>query len=851
MKEYDEALKNLNIALKIMNDIYGEEHLHAASVYVNLGLLYKQLDEYDKALYYFDKTFTIKKMYFNEDNIAISSMFNDIGDVYLRFEKYNEALEYFIKDVDILYKNYEDDTENRKYEKKFLVGNKNSSFFLKLMLKGRWLSILAMVIRLSIKLLMTIIMLPVKIIKNRSKIVSFINGFNSLKKKTKGEQKNIEGFGDDVYSMFSFMDKQTTFFNMHKNIKEKYIFIADLFYKNKDYKNSLQYYKRVMDFKRKIRMDDYTDIEENLLINFKIGKLYMLLNDINDAFEYCEKAFELYDYIFKMKMIRDKNKRKKKKNDEEQEDENTTDNGLNNTNIAELFNIFGQIYFIQNNYTKSLECFGKAIKIHELLPCEDIAEDIGNTEDDINFRSYNSMINIYCNIGKTYKEMGEFDKALMNYNKALESFLYDKYEDDSIQNKIVDEIIGLLDNDTEGKLSHLDTIMIYYGANIVCIKINKFNKELNANIAINNNKDDDLVKLYVFAGNLYMKLGEQNKAIEYYDKALLSYDNIIRNISEDDPDEKLKILKEKLVVEIKRHGNENIDVAKTYYSIGLVYKSLDEPDKRLEYYKKGLETRIKVQGEEHADTATQYNNVAVAYNFVGDSESALVYHNKAISIREKVLGEEHIDTASSYANIAFVYRDIDKHQEALVYFEKALKIYKNNSPRNYKRELEFYNEIILLQKNIFGEENEKTALSYYEMGSVHLKIKEYNKALENAKKALEIRKNIFGDENVATASSYFSVGAVYYRLKEYQKSLEYHNIGLELREKISKTQDYDISLSLTSIGLVYKELKIIDKALEYYNRALEINKKLFAEDDQRIKEVLKYIEAIGNSQNNP
>jgi tetratricopeptide (TPR) repeat protein len=375
MEEYDEALKNLNIALKIMNDIYGKGHLYLASVYVNLGLLYKQLNEYDKALYYFDRTFEIKKKHFNEDNIAISSMYNDIGEVYLRFEKYNEALEYFIKDVDILYKNYEDNAENRKYERKFSEGNRNSSFFLKLMLKGRKLAILAMIIRLSIKFLMIIPMLPVNIIKNRSKIVSFINGFNSLKKKTKGEQKNIEGFGDDVYSMFSVLDKQMTFYNMHMNIKGKYIYIADLFYKNKDYKNSLQYYKRVMEFKRIIRTDDYTDIDENLLINFKIGKLYMLSNDISNAFKYCKKAFELYDYLFKMKMI----------NDKEKEDENTIDNRLCNTNIAELFNIFGQIYFIQKNYTKSLECFEKAIKIHELLPCEDIAEDEQRFQEVIKF----------------------------------------------------------------------------------------------------------------------------------------------------------------------------------------------------------------------------------------------------------------------------------------------------------------------------------------------------------------------------------------------------------------------------------------------------------------------------------
>jgi tetratricopeptide (TPR) repeat protein len=806
MDKYFTASQSLNIALKTMNDIYGEEHLYSAFVYANLGLLHKQLDEYDKALYYFDKTYKIKKTHFSEDNIEIASMYNDIGAVYLRFGKYDKALEYLIKDVELLRKKYEENAENKKYEKEYLEANKYLYFILNLMSRGIWLSILGIVITGIIKLLKIIITLPLFLVKNIPKIVKVVSGLGHLKEKTKNNPNNIEGFGADIYSMFGFTDKKTAVYNMLKIIKDKYILIADLYFKNKDYKNSLQYCKLAMEIKRKTGDDLEFDDDENLLLNIKIGKLYMLLNDTNDAFEYCSKAFKLYNPYFRTFMIREKNKRKmRKKGSEEEVDVNA--NILNN--IAEGFNILGQISFIQKKFLKSLECFQKVVEIHKLLLYGNFVEDTNNSENRINFRSYDDMITVYSNIGKTYKEMGEFDKALMNYNKALESFLYDKNGDNFMMNKITDEIIQLLDNDTEGKLSHLDTIMINIGSNAVCIKINKFDKTVNVDITMNNDKDYNLANFYAFAGNLYMKLNDQNKANELYDKALLSYNNFIKNNSEEDLEEQLKILKDKLAEEIKRYGNDNVDVAKTYYSIGLVYKSLNEPEKRLEYYKKGLEIRIKVQGEEHADTATQYNNVAVAYVSMGNSEKALEYNNKAISIRIKILGEDHIDTASSYANIAYVYKDIDKHQEALEYFEKALKIYRKNSLKNYKKQIELYNELIVLQNKIFGEEHEKTALTFFEVGAIYLKLKEHVKALESAKKALDIRKKIYGDENVDTASSYFSVGVVYYRLKEYQK------------------------------------------ALEYYNRALEINKELFAEDDQRVKEVMECIEAIKNSQNNP
>ena len=686
MGKYDEALENLNIALKTMNDIYGEEHLYSSFVYANLGLLYEYLKNNDKAFYYFDKVLKIQKKYFNEDNITITSLYNVIGSVYLRFEKYDEAMEYFIKDVEINKRNYENDKEKINYEKKSLKSYRLSDFFSYFLTHRLLFKLL-----IPFFIIIFIIVFPVLLLINIPNIIKSISSVVKIifiKKKSKkysSDNEIFDGLGHNVhtvlnfYSVMNYMDKHNIAIKILKEICEKYTIIADLYYKINDYENALKYYIPAMEMRRRAGKDKFffgLDIDNNLAFNQKIGTAYFKLNDYHNALKYCNKALKFYNSMAKLQnqMMHDGIKRRKKA-DEEQEYENVIDNNLYNANIAELFNILGQIYFIQKKHQKSLEYFMKAIEIHKLLPCEDI-DDTGNPEDYINSRSYNAMITIYSNIGKIHKETGEFDKALMNYNKALESFFYDKNDDNSGLNKITDEIIQLLDNNSEGKLSHLDTIMIYFGENIVSIKINKFDKTFNVNITINSDKNDDLAKLYAFAGNVYAKLNDKNKSDELYDKALLSYNSEIKNISEEDYEEQLKILKEKLAVEIKRYGYENIEIAKTYYSIGLVYKSLDNPEKRLEYYKKGLEIRIKVQGEEHTDTATQYNNVAVAYDSVGDSEKALEYHNKALSIRIKIYGEEHKTTALSYANTGYVYKDLNNYEKALEYFEKALEIRK-------------------------------------------------------------------------------------------------------------------------------------------------------------------------------
>ena len=47
---YEAALENYQKALKIYIDAFGENHRHAALIYNNIGIVYRELHEYEKAL---------------------------------------------------------------------------------------------------------------------------------------------------------------------------------------------------------------------------------------------------------------------------------------------------------------------------------------------------------------------------------------------------------------------------------------------------------------------------------------------------------------------------------------------------------------------------------------------------------------------------------------------------------------------------------------------------------------------------------------------------------------------------------------------------------------------------------
>lgn len=150
-------------------------------------------------------------------------------------------------------------------------------------------------------------------------------------------------------------------------------------------------------------------------------------------------------------------------------------------------------------------------------------------------------------------------------------------------------------------------------------------------------------------GLVYRNLGEYNKALDYYFKAL-------------------EIRKDVL-------GEKHPNTAGSYGNIGVVYHNLEDYDKALEFYNKALEIDKDVLGENHHDTAISYNNIGVVYDELGDYDKALEYHNKALEIKKEVLGEKHASTAMSYNNIGNVYDDLGDYDKALEYHNKALEIF--------------------------------------------------------------------------------------------------------------------------------------------------------------------------------
>ena len=348
-----------------------------------------------------------------------------------------------------------------------------------------------------------------------------------------------------------------------------------------------------------------------------------------------------------------------------------------------------------------------------------------------------------------------------------------------------------------------------------------------------------IAALYNHLGFSYHEIGNYEKALKYFSKALAirkkvfgkehpstatSFHNIgLVYREQGDYDKALKYFSKALAIRKKVLGEEHPDTAMSYNNIGVVNLRQSNYDKALKYFSKALVTRKKVLGEEHPDTAMSYNNIGVVNVIRGDHDMGLKYYFKALKIRKKVFGIEHRDTAQSYNNIGIVFRKQGEYDKALKkFFFKALEI----------------------REKVLGIVHPDTATSYNEIGVVYREQGEYDKALCYFFKALKIREMVLGKEHPATAASIHNIGMVHRERGDYSKALEYFSKALTISEKVLGKEHFDTATTYYEIGVVYREQGNCDKALEYFKKTYLIYEKIFGPKHQYTENALVAIRTV-------
>jgi CHAT domain-containing protein len=186
-------------------------------------------------------------------------------------------------------------------------------------------------------------------------------------------------------------------------------------------------------------------------------------------------------------------------------------------------------------------------------------------------------------------------------------------------------------------------------------------------------------------GKVYSELGEQQKALEYYSQSLplfravgdrfgeaTTLSNIGGVYSELGEQQKaLEYYSQSLPLS-RAVGNRGGE-AGTLNNMGLVYSQLGEQQKALEYYSQSLPLfrAVGARGGE----ATTLNNIGQVYSDLGEQQKALEYYRQSLPLRRAV-GDGSGEAVTLY-NLASVKRDQNNLTEALNDIESSIKIIEN------------------------------------------------------------------------------------------------------------------------------------------------------------------------------
>ena len=238
--------------------------------------------------------------------------------------------------------------------------------------------------------------------------------------------------------------------------------------------------------------------------------------------------------------------------------------------------------------------------------------------------------------------------------------------------------------------------------------------------------DPDNAETSALIGSIYSALGEQQKALEYYNRALPQIRATSGPIKEAQTLEKIGTAYEELgerekslsyfnrALAIFRSINNPSWQASILNSIGGAFDSLGESEKAIENYQQALELFKSVR--DRKGEAVTLNNLGSVYSSLEDKKKALDYYLQSWRI-DQALGDRSGE-ATALNNIGLLYSEFDHYKEALEFFELALSI-----------------------ERLLGDRGGE-AITLDNLGSLHNSLNEPQKALAYYYQSLAIRRTL-------------------------------------------------------------------------------------------------------------
>ena len=311
--DYSRALSIYEPALEYSLKHYGEMHNITATLYNNIGMVYKAQGNYSEALEYHFKSLKIYKKVLGDEHIDTATFYNNIGGVYQAQGNYSEALKYYFKSLEIRIKVLGDEHIDTATSYNNIGGvykaQGNYSEALEYYFKS---------LEIRIKVL-------------GDEHIDTATSYNNIGVVYKAQGNYSEALEYYFKSLEIF---KKVLGEEHKATATSYNNIGNIYYDQGNYSEALEYYFKSLEIKIKVLGDEHIDTATSYN---NIGVIYQALGNYSAALEYHFKSLEIFKKVL----------------------------GEEHIKTVTSYNNIGNVYSAQGNYSAALEYYFKSLEIYE------------------------------------------------------------------------------------------------------------------------------------------------------------------------------------------------------------------------------------------------------------------------------------------------------------------------------------------------------------------------------------------------------------------------------------------------------------------------------------------------------
>ena len=130
-----------------------------------------------------------------------------------------------------------------------------------------------------------------------------------------------------------------------------------------------------------------------------------------------------------------------------------------------------------------------------------------------------------------------------------------------------------------------------------------------------------------------------------------------------------------------------------------------------------------------------------------------------------------------------------------------------------KQELEYLEQVLSIEKDIYGERHPNVATVLNNIGEVWRSLGNPKKAIKYYNQALSIDKEIYGQKHPHVAITINNIGAAWDEIGEHKKAIEYYEQSLSINKEVYGEKHPDVAIYLNNIGMAWRSLGNPKKAI--------------------------------------